>query len=91
MVTETFRGCGGGEKITRVRAFMRQTRKKGKKQPVDVVVEEKTRASAEGGARMGKGTRESRANLLLPALARVAGLSSALALVVGDSGARHLE
>lgn len=29
------------------------------------------------------------AHLLLPALARVAGLGSALALVVGDLGARH--
>lgn len=28
-------------------------------------------------------------HLLLPALARVAGLSRALALVVGDLGARH--
>jgi len=30
------------------------------------------------------------ANLLLPALARITGLRGALALVVGDSGARHV-
>jgi hypothetical protein len=42
------------------------------------------------GAEEARKQKNYKANLLLPALARITGLGGTLALVVGDSGARHV-